>query len=252
VGRWGVVDPLVVKYQSWSPYNYVYNNPLKFVDPTGMEGEWYPDPKDNTKLIAEKNDNAKTLSKNYGYTLKEARAILAQNNVKYENLVTLDPEVKEGQKLMIKNSFTESTKNSDQWYLSDNNCHGCAYSGSQGNKVQGMISGGEMDEILLSKYKPVSEGELIPRKSIGRFGGSNDHPKLRGIENVNNHSILFYGWSNDGTKYGYQKAGVGGNAEIIKISEKTNYGTIQGVPRNPTSIYNRNPISGHSGWYNPK
>lgn len=34
---------LAEKYQSWSPYNYVYNNPLKFVDPTGMgpDGDIY-------------------------------------------------------------------------------------------------------------------------------------------------------------------------------------------------------------------
>lgn len=31
------VDPLVEKFYSISPYVYCYNNPVKFVDPTGME-----------------------------------------------------------------------------------------------------------------------------------------------------------------------------------------------------------------------
>ncbi len=64
IGRWGVVDPLAEKFSSWSPYNYVYNNPMKFVDPTGMEGEWYPkyDEKKRTiNLVAEKGDNKASL-----------------------------------------------------------------------------------------------------------------------------------------------------------------------------------------------
>jgi hypothetical protein len=35
VGRWGVVDQLSEIYESWSPYNYVFNNPVIWADPDG-------------------------------------------------------------------------------------------------------------------------------------------------------------------------------------------------------------------------
>ena len=59
IGRFMTIDPMADKFHGWSPYSFVFDNPVNFVDPDGME----PDPINDINKILEK------LGKTQGYVI---------------------------------------------------------------------------------------------------------------------------------------------------------------------------------------
>ncbi len=146
LGRWLSVDPLQQKYPSFTPYNYVANSPIMFVDPDGKRIK----PTNKAAKVALQvllNANPKV---KYDYNDKTGVYSLKGNLIDYENLkgdaATL-VKVLSSVEIVEVTVTTTSQTNNDQTYRNNTDKKGTTVQDEQEDKVKLYTNNGELKDV---------------------------------------------------------------------------------------------------------
>jgi hypothetical protein len=208
-GRWLSPDPLSEEFPGWSPYSYTLNNPVKYVDPDGRSPF---DPTKEGNLRVEKGDTPEKLKKEYG-------VVVTDKNFKF----------KEGNIILLDNNATRAIGKSNGGTVEQINTGKAKFDQNNDNYIcdecaQMANAGEEITPQNASKYgqfpNPMKFDSTPGYTEIKNF---NNIKKNEGIVSIGGqHTVSYYGKSNDGTIYVLSKNGRQAKPTVLPLTEVIN------------------------------
>lgn len=172
LGRFNVIDPMAESRDWLTPYNFVQNNPILRVDPTGLLDDYGVDNVGNVELIKKTDDDTDSL---YSVTRGEDGELVKDGNGEVvKNDVGNDGDSKNDSVTINKNKDGSSM-------LSDlSNSSIITVPGSQKNdlfNVFGFLADNSIVEWSVIKYELMPDS---PDYQLGTFRNDYNSPKLTG------------------------------------------------------------------------